>query len=195
MNVADVFETAGGGGRLVYVTGFLVRRCKAKGGRGEWSFVTVNLSRRNGTVLVKMRSICARVARWAKLISARRWNRRRRLIRALVSMLLLTLHRGEGYFYPHTVSHGFLHGGSFFENGRRFYFGNTNPKRGKGNLFSRPIFDWFIEIQLIYSKHSSSPYNLNIGFFFFFTLIVKQYARFIFYIYSGNFEIFFPRIF
>lgn len=59
------------------------------------------------SVLVKMRSICAlsrradgerrwrrrHVPRWAKLISARRWNSHRRLIRALVSMGPLTLHR------------------------------------------------------------------------------------------------------
>lgn len=132
-----------------------------------------------------MRSICTRgwqVARWAKLISARRWNRRRRLIRALVSMLLLTLHRGEGYFYPRPIrifppppppriptSRVFTRR-IVLQNGYRFIFEYIPP--GKGKFISWPIFDWFIEIQLIYLKHSSSPYNLNIGFFFFFLLLL-----------------------
>lgn len=165
-----------------------------------------------------MRSICTRrgwqVARWAKLISARRWNRRRRLIRDLVSMLLLTLHRGEGgYFYPRPIRTSppppppspppplppprgpipriFTRGGSFFKKRGIVLFSNTFPTGGKGNLFSWPIFDWFIEIQLIYLKHSSSPYNLNIGFFFFFFYCYcKTNARFILYL-LAKFRIFF----
>lgn len=98
---------------------------------------------------------------------------------------------------PHPPPRGpipriFTRGGSFFKKRGIVLFSNTFPTGGKGNLFSWPIFDWFIEIQLIYLKHSSSPYNLNIGFFFFFffTVIVKQ-TQDLFYIYSRNFEFFF----
>lgn len=98
---------------------------------------------------------------------------------------------------PHPPPRGpipriFTRGGSFFKKRGIVLFSNTFPTGGKGNLFSWPIFDWFIEIQLIYLKHSSSPYNLNIGFFFFFFFYCycKTNARFILYL-LAKFRIFF----